>query len=83
MNIRLGKWARWFAPGWWGCARCKTPFRFVEAHRVAVSMGVRVAAMCGKCWSGADTDERIYYHMHRFGDRADWSAVRSAVIDER
>lgn len=63
MNLRIGPVGKVLAPGYSWCHRCRTPWKFVEAHVTDYLKGRGCFPLCEKCWAELETpDARLPYY---------------------
>lgn len=92
MNLRLGRMAQLFAPGYSWCLQCKTPWRFVKGHTTKYTQSNGCFPLCEKCWAELTPEQRLPFYRALIiewarqdccnGEEFDktWHDIREAVL---
>lgn len=85
--MRIGRIGKVLAPGWGGCLRCRTPWRFVPHHTTWYTPNRGCFPLCEKCWKElAYPRFRMPFYRELFdswGSAHDqkWPQIETAVQD--
>ena len=86
INLRLGRWSKFFALGYGCCLKCRTPWKFVHYHVTRFESGRGCFPLCRKCWKELSPNRRLPYYRELFSRVWDsprdveWSAIQTVVL---